>query len=100
MALFQTGKTRQQIAPCQDTAKTIESIQVLGLGCKNCHAMLEATKEAVARRGLAVEVGYVTDMEQIAASGVMRLPALKVNGQVLSSGRVLNTNDVEQLLRG
>lgn len=74
-------------------------IKVLGSGCKNCHALLESTKEAVKEMGLGIEVGYVTDMQEITKYGVMSMPALVVNGKVASMGKVLKAAEVEKLLR-
>ena len=82
-----------------DATKGVSSVKVLGAGCKNCHALLEATKEAVKNMGLGVEVDYVTDMEKIMEYGVMSLPALTVNEKAVSMGKVLKADDVEKLLR-
>ena len=82
-----------------DAGKGVLSVKVLGAGCKNCHALLEATKEAVKNMGLGVEVDYVTDMEKIMEYGVMSLPALVVNEKAISTGKVLKADAVEQLLR-
>ena len=82
-----------------DATKGVSSVKVLGAGCKNCHALLEATKEAVKNMGLDVEVDYVTDMEKIMEYGVMSLPALVVNEKAISTGKVLKADAVEQLLR-
>ena len=48
--------------------------------------------------GLSVEVEYITDMEKIMEYGVMSMPALVVNEQVISMGKVLKAADVEKLL--
>ena len=127
MALFNFGKKKEEEKPsccCGSAPKTADSagccgsepkadaapcccgapvegiccVKVLGLGCRNCHAMLEATKEAVQNLGLNIEVEYVTDMEKIAQYGVMRMPALVVNEKVVSMGKVLKAADVELLL--
>ena len=73
-------------------------IRVLGGGCSSCEALLAATKEAVRNKGIDCEVEYVTDMESILKSGIMRMPALEIDGKVASAGRVLKTRDVEKLL--
>lgn len=87
-------------ATCCEGEKTgICCIKVLGSGCKSCHALLEATKEAVADMGLDIEVAYVTDMQDIMEYGVMRMPALVVNEQVISMGKVLKARDVKSLLQ-
>lgn len=90
---------RQEKERCKKAADGICCIKVLGSGCKNCHALLEAAKEAVRSMGLAVEVEYVTDMEKIMQYGVMSMPALVVNEQVISMGRVLKAKEAEALLK-
>lgn len=84
---------------CSGESSGICCIKVLGSGCKNCHALLESTKEAVKAMGLDIEVGYVTDMEEITKYGVMSMPALVVNEKVASMGKVLKAAEVEKILR-
>ena len=104
MALFNFGKkkTAAEIPAfcCEKPVDGICCIKVLGSGCRNCHTLLEATREAAQNMGLGVEVEYVTDMARIMEYGVMRMPALVVNEQVVSMGRVLKAAEVEKLLRG
>ena len=83
---------------CGEAVNGICCIKVLGSGCKSCHALLEASREAVKNLGLSVEVEYVTDMEKIMEYGVMSMPALVVNEKVVSMGKVLKADDVEKLL--
>ena len=49
--------------------------------------------------GLNIEVEYITDMEKVMGYGVMSMPAIVVNEQVVSMGKVLKASDVEKLLR-
>lgn len=111
MALFGFGKKKEEEKSCcgcscesKETAVSgkgegvIESVQVLGSGCKNCHTLYENTCSAAKNLGLSVTVEYITDMAMIAASGIMRMPALVVNGKVVSMGAVLSAPDVEKLL--
>ena len=110
MALFQFGKKKEDnncgccSCGCQSsqTKPVAQSgninIKVLGSGCENCHALLVNTQTAVSNLGLSVEVEYITDMEKIMLYGVMHMPALVVNDQVVSMGRVLKPADVEQIL--
>lgn len=76
----------------------LESIKVLGTGCKLCHKMYESTKEAVKNKGLSTEVEYVTDLEQIMRYSVMSMPGLVINEKVVSAGKVLKTTEIEKLL--
>lgn len=119
MALFNFGKKKEENkAPacacscgCSSTEATeivndccgaamdgICCIKVLGSGCKSCHALLEAAKDAVRNMDISVEVEYVTDMPKIMEYGVMSMPALVVNEKVVSMGKVLKTAEVEALL--
>ena len=84
---------------CGKSVDGICCIKVLGSGCKSCHALLEATKEAVKNMGLTIEVEYVTDMEKIMKYGAMSMPALVINEQIASMGKVLKAAEIEKLLR-
>lgn len=74
-------------------------IKVLGAGCKSCHEQHENVKKAVANMNLDAEVEYITDMEQVMRYGVMSMPAIVVNEQVVSMGKVLKAAQVEELLK-
>ncbi len=74
------------------------NIKVLGSGCKSCETLLKAAKEAVLRKGVDAGIEYVTDMEKIMGFGVMRLPALVIDGKVVSAGKVLKAKEIEDLL--
>lgn len=69
-------------------------VQVLGTGCKKCHALYDNAVEALGEDS----VEYVTDMGRVAASGVMTLPALVVDGKAVSSGRILSPEDITALV--
>ncbi|MCH3967353.1 MAG: thioredoxin family protein [Atopobiaceae bacterium] len=76
----------------------INEVTVYGSGCKRCQALLDASKEAVSDMGLDVEVGYVTDVVEASSKGIMSMPALVVDGSVVSTGRVLDAKGVRKLL--
>lgn len=48
--------------------------------------------------GLDANVEYIQDMVRIASYGVMSVPALVVNGMVVSTGKVLKSTEVEAIL--
>ena len=73
-------------------------VKVLGAGCKACHEQYENAQAAVKALGLGLEVEYITDMEKVMGYGVMSMPAIVVNEQVVSMGKVLKAADVEKLL--
>ena len=75
-------------------------IQVLGSGCQKCKLLEQHAREAVAELGLAAEVEKVTDIDAIMEMGVMMTPALAVDGEVKSVGKVLTKDQVMTYLKG
>jgi small redox-active disulfide protein 2 len=69
-------------------------IKVLGIGCAKCHQTETVVKEAVKEAGIAVEIEKVTDMMEIAGYGVMKTPAVVVNGEVKSVGKIPKKQEV------
>lgn len=91
--------SKAEASCCGAPAEGICCIKVLGAGCKTCHEQYENAKAAVAALGLSIEVEYITDMEKVMEYGVMSMPAIVVNDQVVSMGKLLKAADVEKLLR-
>jgi len=75
-------------------------IKILGGGCANCRALEAMAKEAVAELGLTATVEEVTDYAAIASYGVMRTPALVIDGTVFLSGRVPQKDEVRRIIEG
>ena len=73
------------------------NIKVLGSGCTSCKRLLENVKEATKDMNN-VEIEYITDISKIISMGVMRTPALVINSKVVSTGRVLNTKEIIELI--
>lgn len=96
MGLF--GKKKESPAPQSQQAVNAR-ILVLGSGCANCQKLEENTREALRTLGMQQEVGHVQDMAQIAAYGVMSTPALVIDRQVVSVGRVLTAQEAAQLIQ-
>lgn len=94
----QSADTETPGCDCVDEGEGIQSIKVLGAGCKSCHEMYENTKAALKTAGIDIKVEYITDMEKIMGYGVMSMPGLVVNEKVVSMGKVLKPKDVEKLL--
>lgn len=94
----QAADTEAQNGDQIDTKSGIQSIKVLGTGCKSCHEMYENTKTALKTVGINIEVEYITDIEKVMSYGIMSMPGLIINEKVVSVGKVLKSADVEKLL--
>ncbi len=73
-------------------------IKVLGSGCASCKKLLGFTQEALRELAIPAEVVHVTDMTEIAASGLMRTPGLIIDGKVKSMGRVPPIKEIKKMI--
>ncbi|MDB4285346.1 thioredoxin family protein [bacterium] len=73
-------------------------IEVLGVGCPKCTKMYEATLKAVALSGHEAQVRKVYDPAEIAKYGVFAFPAIAIDGEVMSTGKLLVPEEIAQLL--
>ncbi len=74
-------------------------IQILGAGCPKCHLLETHVKQAVETAGINAEIGKVTDLDEIMNFGVMMTPALVVDGEVKSVGKVLSKEQLIDILK-
>ncbi len=74
-------------------------IKVLGPGCPKCRQTETIVKEAVAEMGVTANVEKVTDLMKIAGYGVFGTPAVVVDGDVKSVGKVPKKEDVKSWLK-
>jgi small redox-active disulfide protein 2 len=72
----------------------IMDIKVFGPGCPKCQQTEKIVKEAVAEAGVAASVDKVTDILEIAGYGVFGTPAVVVDGEVKSVGKIPKKQDV------
>jgi small redox-active disulfide protein 2 len=70
-------------------------IKVLGPGCPKCQKTEKIVKEAVAETGVDAVIGHVTDVMEIAGFGVFGTPAVVVDGEVKSVGKIPKKDEVK-----
>jgi len=68
----------------------------LGPGCKNCETLYENVLKAVDQAGMKgkVEVVKIKDIDYFMKKGVFATPGLIIDGQVVSTGRLLSPEQV------
>jgi small redox-active disulfide protein 2 len=71
-------------------------IKVLGPGCMKCRKTEDLVKEAVAESGVEARIDKVTDIMEIADYGVMGTPAVIVDGEVVSVGKVPTKEEIKK----
>jgi len=63
-------------------------IKILGPGCANCQKLEKLVRETVAEAGIEADIEKVSDIMKIAKYGVFGTPAVVVDGQVKSVGKI------------
>lgn len=77
----------------------MRKIEVLGPGCPKCKKLAENARQAVSELGLNAEIAKVTDIQEMTRRGVMMTPALVIDGEVKSVGKVLSPQEIMGHLR-
>jgi len=76
----------------------MKKLQILGTGCPKCKKLAENAEAAAKKLGIEYELKKVTDINQIMSFGVMMTPALAVDGEVKSAGKVLSVDEIKALI--
>jgi small redox-active disulfide protein 2 len=74
-------------------------VKVLGSGCANCRRLESETRAALDEAGIPYELAKVTGYADIMAYNVLSTPALVMNEQVVSAGRIPARARIVELAR-
>jgi len=69
-------------------------IKILGPGCAKCQQTEKIVKDVVTESGVQASVEKVTDIMEIAGYGVVVTPAVVVDGDVKSVGKIPKKEEV------
>ena len=72
------------------------TIQILGGGCPNCHALEQNAIEAARQLGVEVDIEKVMDTDEIVEMGVLRTPGYAINGIVQKFGKVFTVEVIAE----
>jgi len=73
-------------------------IQILGTGCPKCKKLAENAEAAAKEAGIEYELEKITDLNEIMKFGVMMTPALAIEREVKSVGKVLAPDEIKKML--
>lgn len=74
-------------------------IEVFGAeNCSKCSKLKERIEEVAEQSEKDVEVEKVTDIERMAELGIMSTPAVVVEEEVKSTGKMLDEEEIEELI--
>jgi small redox-active disulfide protein 2 len=69
-------------------------IKILGGGCPNCKRLEALAREVAAELGVDATFTKVTDAAEIMEYDIVSTPALVIDGNVVSSGRVPRKDEI------
>lgn len=73
-------------------------VQILGTGCTKCQKLYAEAEKAVSASGVTAQLEKVDKIEDIMEFGVMMTPALAIDGEVKSSGRIPPVSEITSWL--
>jgi small redox-active disulfide protein 2 len=76
----------------------VKKIQILGTGCPKCKKLVENAEIAAKDLGIEYSLEKVTEISEIMKFGVMMTPALAIDGQVKSVGKVISPDEIKKML--
>lgn len=71
-------------------------IEILGSGCPKCRQLEANAKKALEEAGKKAELVKVTEINKIVEYGVMSTPAIVINGEVKSYGKVADVDEIKE----
>ena len=102
MRLFGKKEKRDKDCTCGGNCQPLNKKEVKETSCCDVNFSPEniekSAREALAELNVEENIDHITDFSQIASYGVMSTPALVVKGKVVSYGKVLNKDEVKELL--
>lgn len=73
-------------------------IEILGTGCPKCKMLEANTQKALEETGKKAELVKVTEIDKIVEYGVMSTPAIVIDGEVKSYGKVADVEEIKKWL--
>lgn len=73
-------------------------IKILGTGCPKCKKLSESTQVALQELGISLKIDKVTDINEIIDYGVMMTPALVIDSQIKSVGKIPTVEEIKKMI--
>ncbi len=76
----------------------LKKLRILGTGCPRCKKLAENVKHAVDELNIEVNIEKITEIRDIMEFGLIMTPALVIDGEIRSSGKVPSIEEIKNLL--
>jgi len=74
-------------------------IEILGTGCPKCKKLSELTQEVIQENDISAEITKVTKINEIIDYGVMVTPALVIDGNVKTAGKIPSKQEITEWIK-
>ncbi|HVO77841.1 MAG TPA: thioredoxin family protein [Methanomassiliicoccales archaeon] len=75
-----------------------KKVEVIALSCQKCRQIEVVATAAIEESGADAEVTKIQDSEEMRKRGVERQPALFIDGELISEGRLPTVEEIKALL--
>ena len=73
-------------------------VEIFGPGCPKCKQLFENTQQSLTELGISADLEKIEDINRIIEKGIMITPAIAVDGEIKSSGKVLSSDEIKKML--
>lgn len=82
-----------------DKGRAEMKIELIGDCCAKCRLLEKNLNEAIAQTGIGAELLKGADPARVAHYGLLTLPGLAIDGNLVARGKVLTVDEIAQLLK-
>ncbi|MEY3221077.1 MAG: hypothetical protein RIT27_2434 [Pseudomonadota bacterium] len=77
----------------------MKNIKILGIGCTKCQQTYQMVKETAQQMGVEIELEKIEKAPEIVRFGVMKTPAVVIDGKVVHAGGLPQLAQIETWLK-
>lgn len=70
-------------------------IEIYGPGCQRCQNTAEVVKKALSETGVQAEIEKISDLDRILDKGILKTPAVFIDGKKMIEGKVPTVEEVK-----
>ena len=74
-------------------------IEILGTDCAKCKSLLKNVEKAVQELGMDAEVVKVNSIQEIMNRGIMMIPGLAIDGEIVLIGRSPSVEELKKMFK-
>jgi len=76
----------------------MKKLEILGTGCAKCNKLYQLVEQAATELGIEYKLTKIDQIQEIVARGVMMVPALVVDGEIKTVGKVLPLAELKNII--